>query len=107
MLALATTMALTGVLLGFRFKIFVLAPAALLTVLATIFSAIAHADGVLLTIAAIAVALLTLQLGFLCGSCLRHVLVARTAEPDTRSNGVGALQPADEKLTVASLVNRQ
>ena len=95
MLTLATTMALTGVLLGFRFKIFVLAPAVLLAVLASIFSAIAHADSLLPTIAAIAVTLLALQLGFLCGSCVRHVLVAGT-EANACPNGAGGLQTADK-----------
>ena len=74
MLILATASTITGALLGLRFRVFILAPAMALAAILSILAAVmefATPTGALL---ALAVTVVGLQLGFLCGTVLRQLL---------------------------------
>jgi len=68
MMLIAMTVMLIGAVLGLRFKVFVLLPATVLSTAATLCAGIAHSDSPWSILFTTALALATLQMGYLAGS---------------------------------------
>ena len=68
MMLIAMTVMLIGAVLGLRFKVFVLLPATVLSLAASLCAGIAHSDSPWSILLTAALALATLQIGYLAGS---------------------------------------
>jgi hypothetical protein len=96
MLILATITAVTGILLGTRFKFLVIIPATVFILVAILAVGIAHADGAASIVAAMLIAAICLQAGYLGGLFARQVAATmlaahiRKAPPQTRRAISGA-----------------
>jgi hypothetical protein len=76
MLVLWVCECLVGLVLGQRFKVLVLAPAVLLSVVISVSVAIANGDTLLNSAGDAMIAIACLQIGYFLGVSVRHLLVA-------------------------------
>ena len=74
MLALASIGVLAGALLAQRFKVFVLAPATLIAMLAAAAAGIAYGEGIASILLGAALTAIGLQLGYLAGAGLQFAI---------------------------------
>jgi hypothetical protein len=70
---------LFGMALGQRFKVLVLVPAIALTLVLTIGTGIGHADALGAIVAMAVATIASLQVGYLSGTGIRHLVVAARA----------------------------
>jgi hypothetical protein len=84
---------LVGMVLGQRFKVLVLVPAIGLALLVTIVAGIARADALWPIVLMSAAVIASLQLGYLAGTGIRHLIVAARASR-LRAGTLGTSLPA-------------
>ncbi len=76
---LAVISLLVGMVLGRRFKVLVLVPAIALTLMLTIGTGIVRADALWAIVATAVATIASLQIGYLAGTGIRHLMVAARA----------------------------
>ena len=86
---------LAGIVLGQRFRILILTPAILLTLLLTTGAGIARADSAWIIGLSAVMASACLQIGYLAGTGIRCLLVARARGSST---AIGSSMPAGRSL---------
>ena len=77
---------LTGAVLGLRFRIFVLAPAAGVTLVAVCATGIARSDGLIVILLAGMLALICLQIGYLGGILTRYTMLLAHARSQRKAS---------------------
>jgi hypothetical protein len=96
MMTLSMVSLLVGMVLGQRFKVLVLLPAIALALVLALGGGIVRADSAWWIVLGSAAAAVSLQIGYLIGVGIRHVLVAAQASrsPATSLTGSSARRPA-------------
>jgi hypothetical protein len=91
MLASAVIGLLMGFLLGGRFRVMVLAPVILLTIILALLAALVHLQHALVIAETSGIAIIAVQMGYLCGIGFRHLVISGRASR-LRSPSVSNLQ---------------
>ena len=94
MMMLAMTGLLTGAMLGFRFKVSVLIPAIPVGAAVIFVVGVANSDSAWLTMLAMALAVTSLQIGYLGGTAIRFISKAPGLGIDTTARNMVAQRPA-------------